>query len=198
MFTGLIEEVGEVVAFSKGVDAWRLIVRAKDVVDGLSLGDSVAVNGCCLTAVNIEGDELAFDLLEETLRLTSFGQTKVKDRVNLERSLAVGARLGGHFLSGHVDTLGRIAVLEERGSDVYLRIDVDPKYLRYVVHKGCIGIHGISLTVAEVDEAGFAFWIIPHTLAATNLQTCKAGDSVNLEFDLLAKYVEKLMTAKGD
>lgn len=192
MFTGIIEETGRVVTFAEGPDSWRLQVAAKLVPSDVKLGDSVAVNGCCLTVTKFDASHLWFDVLAETRRLTNFAQLDAEALVNLERSLRADTRLGGHFVSGHIDAPGRIEVIEARGKDHYLKVHVPDGFARYLVYKGSIAIDGISLTVAEVSGDSFAVWLIPHTLAVTNLRSKQAGDTVNLEFDLLAKYVEKL------
>jgi len=196
MFTGIIEETGRVVSFAPAADAWKLHLAARLVPAGLNLGDSVAVNGCCLTVAQYDATNLWFDVLEETRRLTNFAHLAPGAAVNLERSLRADSRLGGHFVSGHIDGLGRIEVLEPRGKDHYLRVRVPDGLARYLVSKGSIAIDGISLTVAEVQGDSFAVWLIPTTLAVTNLQEKKNGDAVNLEFDLLAKYVEKLLARR--
>lgn len=179
-------------AFDEGEKSWRLVVEAEAVTQDLQMGDSVAVNGCCLTAVAIAAGRVEFDLLAESVRLTSIGEVGPGGVVNLERALQPTSRMGGHFVTGHVDRTGVIEVLESRGKDYFLRIRPEVEDLKYVVHKGCIAVDGISLTVAEVDATGFAIWLIPHTMEVTNLHTKKAGDRVNLEYDLIAKYVEKL------
>lgn len=193
MFTGLVEETGVVVSFAEAGDAWKLTLEADRVLDGLVVGDSVACDGCCLTVTAIEGRQLSFDLLEETVRLTAFREKEADSKINLERSLAVGARLGGHFVSGHIDAVGKVEVFEPRGKNHYLRITAPPPFLKYLAYKGSVTIDGISLTVAEEDSRGLAVWLIPHTIEVTNLSQRKVGDLVNLEFDLLAKYVEKLL-----
>ncbi len=193
MFTGIVEETGKVLSFEEGADAFRLKIRSKKVQEGLALGDSVAVNGCCLTATDFCADSVSFDLLAETVRLTSFGELSEGSGVNLERSLNFNGKIGGHFVSGHIDAMGRVEILEMRGKDYYLRTTPPSEYLRYVIYKGSIAIDGISLTVAEVDDTGFAVWLIPHTMHVTNLRERKSGHHVNLEFDLLGKYVEKLL-----
>jgi riboflavin synthase len=192
MFTGIIEETGRVAAFVQGPDSWRLQVAAQLVPADVKLGDSIAVNGCCLTVTKFDAGHLWFDVLGETRRLTNFAQLASGSLVNLERSLRADSRLGGHFVSGHVDAPGRVEVFEARGKDHYLKVGVPAGSARYLVYKGSVAIDGISLTVAEVAGDSFAVWLIPHTLVATNLQNKKAGDTVNLEFDLLAKYVEKI------
>ncbi|MFP4202760.1 MAG: riboflavin synthase [Opitutales bacterium] len=193
MFTGIVEETGVVRSFEEREEAWRLLLDVETVTDDLRVGDSVAVNGCCLTAVVVEPGRLAFDLLEESIRLTSIEGVGPGGKVNLERALLPTTRMGGHFVSGHVDGTGEVEVLEQRGKDYYLKVRVEPSQLKYVVHKGCISIDGISLTVADLDHRGFGIWLIPHTMEVTNLQDKRAGDRVNLEFDLIAKYVERLM-----
>lgn len=192
MFTGIIQEVGQVVAFAPAQSAWSLQIAASLVPSDVALGDSVAVNGCCLTATRFDAGNLWFDVLEETRRLTVFNELKAGSLVNLERSLKPESRMGGHFVTGHIDGLGRVETFEPRGKDHYLRIAAPTGLGRYLVHKGSIAVDGISLTVAEVAGDSFAVWLIPHTLAATNLREKKTGSGVDLEFDLLAKYVEKL------
>ncbi len=196
MFTGIVEETGKVISFVEQESAWRLVLEAHVVTQGLQLGDSVAVNGCCLTAVEFTEDRIEFDLLAESVRLTSIQGVGPGGRVNLERALLPTTRMGGHFVSGHVDGTGVIESIESRGKDFYLRIKPEAEMLRYIVSKGCIAIDGISLTVAEVDETSFAIWLIPHTMEVTNLHTKQLGDLVNLEYDLVAKYVEKLFAPK--
>ena len=190
MFTGLVEEKGEVLSFHKEADGWRLKVKANVVPEGVQLGDSIAVNGCCLSAVSISHYGIDFDVLEETRRLKNvdFGSS-----VNLERSLRFDGRVGGHFLTGHVDGEGEIVELQSKGADVLLRIKAPEAFARYLVYKGCVAIDGISLTVAEVDGPILSIWLIPHTLAVTTLGERSPGDSVNMEFDLLAKYTENIL-----
>lgn len=195
MFTGIIEETGRVERFSAGPDSWELVVSARAALVGVALGDSIAINGCCLTVTRFDDARMHFDVLEETRRVTNLAMVVPGTTVNLERSLAFGGKVGGHFVTGHIDGTGAIEVFEERGQDRYLAIRAQPGMGRYLIHKGSVAIDGISLTVAEVDGDRFAVWLIPHTLAVTNLNTRKVGDRVNLEFDLLGKYVEKLTTA---
>jgi riboflavin synthase len=173
--------------------AWRLRLNASKVLQELEMGDSIAVNGCCLTAIAFGEDFVEFDLLEESVRLTSFSQLKPGDRVNLERSLRFNGKIGGHFVTGHIDGTGTVLNAEYRGKDLYLRIQPPAEYAKYLVYKGSIAINGVSLTVAELDEQGFAVWLIPHTLEMTNLAHNKPGHLVNLEFDLLAKNTERLL-----
>ncbi len=196
MFTGLVEETAEVISFSEDKKVWKLKLRLKKVLGDYKIGDSLACNGCCLTAVEVGQDYAAFDLLEESVRLTSFIHYKPGDLVNVERSLLADARLGGHFVTGHVDATGIVDIFEQRGKDYYMHVRPKGKsLLRYLIYKGSIAVDGISLTVAEVDTEGFAVWLIPHTLAETNLKERQAGDVVNLEFDILGKYVERFTSA---
>ncbi|MGF1482797.1 MAG: riboflavin synthase [Opitutales bacterium] len=192
MFTGIVEEAGTVERFEEQQAAYELVIGAHTVTADLAIGDSLAVNGCCLTVVELSERSVRFDLLEESVRLTSFQQLKSGALVNLERSLPANGRLGGHFVSGHVDALGCISDFETRGKNVYLRVEPPEEFLRWVIYKGSVALDGISLTVAEVDATGFAVWLIPHTLEVTNLRERTAGDAINVEFDLLAKYIEKI------
>lgn len=182
--------------FSPGPKGWVLDVGARRVTRDIALGDSIAVNGCCLTAVAAEGERITFDVLEETRRLTNLSALRAGSGVNLERSLRFDGKVGGHFVSGHIDGLGRIETMEARGADTYLQVTAPEGFGRYVVYKGSIAVDGVSLTVAEAEGDRFAVWLIPHTLAETNLGERAPGDAVNLEFDLLAKYVEKLLHAR--
>jgi riboflavin synthase len=193
MFTGIVEETGQVVSFAPATNAWRLRVSAEIVRRDVALGDSIAVNGCCLTVAATDEKHLFFDVLEETRRLTNFEVLRPGAAVNLERSLRFDGKVGGHFVTGHIDAQGVIEVFERRGKDFYLRVRVPAGDGRNLVPKGSIAIDGISLTVAEVDGDAFAVWLIPHTLAVTNTGQRRAGERVNLEFDLLGKYVEKLL-----
>lgn len=192
MFTGIIEETAAVVTFRPEAEAWRLIVKAHGARRDAALGDSIAVNGCCLTIAAMEQDLLHFDVLEETRRLTNFSAFRPDSLVNLESSLRFGGKMGGHFVTGHIDTTGEITAFEPRGKDHYLRVRVPADLTRYIVHKGSIAIDGISLTIAEVTDTEFAVWLIPHTMLATNLPSRRVGDALNLEFDLLGKHIEKL------
>jgi riboflavin synthase len=190
VFTGIVEETGQVLALAEQAEAWRLRVRSK--LKGVRLGDSVAVNGCCLTVAAVARGVLSFDLLEETLRRTDLGGLRAGARVNLERSLPAQGRFGGHLVSGHIDAAGTVRIFERRGKNHYLRVKFPAKFGKYVVEKGSIAIDGVSLTVAEPGDTTLAVWLIPHTLAATNLGDLRQGARVNLEFDLLAKYLERL------
>ena len=197
MFTGLVEETGELLALERSAAGARLTLRAPLVATGAQPGDSIAVNGCCLTVTACDGATLAFDLLAETLDRTNLGALAPGAPVNLERALAAHARLGGHFVQGHIDTAARVLGFGKVNADHRLEIELSSAFAGYVAFKGSIAIDGISLTIAEVRPASFVVWIIPHTLAMTNLRAKAAGDFVNLEFDLLAKYVERLLAVRA-
>ena len=197
MFTGIIEHVGTVESLTLHPDGCRLRIHTPDVAPHLAIANSIAVNGCCLTVASIEGSQLVFDVLEETRRLTNFQALGRGAPVNLERSLRFDGKMGGHFVTGHIDGLGTVEIFEPRGADYYLKVRAPAGSARYLIHKGSIAIDGISLTVAEVAGDSFAVWLIPHTLEVTNLRPRRAEDLVNLEFDLLGKYVEKLLSARS-
>lgn len=195
MFTGLVETTGTVVSLKKSADGvWRLTVDAPKFAGAPAIGDSIANNGCCLTVVEKNGTQLSFDVLDETLRKTSFAQLRAGAAVNLERSLEAGARLGGHFVTGHVDATGTVASLRKEGANFRLCVRPPKEFRKYLAYKCSVAVDGISLTVAALNDADgtFDIWLIPHTMAETNLRERKAGEPVNLEFDILAKYVERL------
>jgi len=196
MFTGIVEEAGTVVSLENTPKGCRYVIEAPLCSVGAQLGESIANNGCCLTVVAIEGPRLTFDLLEETRRATNLLGLKPGSRVNLERSLRADARLGGHFVTGHVDGTAAVTRWEREGSDYVLEVEVPVGMERYLVPKGSIAIDGISLTVGKVEGRRFNVWIIPHTYQVTTLQDRQTGDAVNLEYDLLAKYAEKLLSSK--
>ena len=200
MFSGIVEEAGRIRSIRSTDRAIRLVVEARVAGKGVKLGDSVAVNGCCLTVVKVartaKSVQLHFDLLQETWRKTSFEQAGEGALVNLERSLRVNDRLGGHFVTGHVDGTGEIRRWERSGQDWVLEVRPPAELMRYFLYKGSVAIDGISLTVAEVVGDVIRMWIIPHTWEVTNLRERKAGERVNLEADLLGKYVEKLISAR--
>ena len=204
MFTGLVEETGVVESLKESESAIRMALRAKLCARGLRKGDSLAVNGCCLTVVELRRRQrdvvVSFDLLRETWVRTSFAGLAKGDLVNLERSLRPGDRMGGHFVSGHVDGTGRIRRWEAVGADHVLEIAAPRSVMPYLVEKGSIAVDGISLTVAAVGRTWFRVWIIPHTIKVTNLRDRSKGDIVNLEADLISKYVARFTTAytKGD
>ena len=194
MFTGLVEEVGTVVSLRATEKGTQLQVSAPEIAESVRLGESVAVNGCCLTVTVHRREELTFDLLQETLDRTNLGTLRPDAHVNLERALRADGRLGGHFVQGHVDAAVRVLAFDERGADYRLEVELPAQFAHYVVFKGSVAINGISLTVAEVLPASCAVWIIPHTRRQTNLHAVAPGDWLNVEFDLLAKYVERMLT----
>ena len=198
MFTGIIEEVGEITGLRQTGTSTVLGVRAKTVLGGTKIGDSIAVNGVCLTVVRLTGDGFDGDVIPETLRRTNLGKLKPKSRVNLERAMAADGRFGGHIVAGHVDGTGTITELKPEGNAVWVTVSAAPELLRYIVEKGSITIDGISLTVAYVDDSCFKVSIIPHTGEETTLLTRTAGYEVNLETDIVGKYVEKLMQPAKD
>jgi riboflavin synthase len=193
MFTGLIEEVGDVLWIRASERGTQLQISAPRIAAGIRQGDSVSVNGCCLTVAASRADQLTFDLLQETLDRTNLGALRRDAHVNLERALAADARLGGHFVQGHIDCTAAIVSFERSGADHRLEIELPNDFAHYVAYKGSIAVNGISLTVAEADESHFVVWIIPHTKEQTNLDSARAGDLVNLEFDVIAKYVARML-----
>jgi riboflavin synthase len=201
MFTGIVGETGTIERIQRGAKSILLTVRAGVSARGLKLGDSVAVNGCCLTVVKIstrgKSSRLQFDLLRETWRRTCLQFAKPGSLVNLERPLRADGEFGGHFVTGHIDGVGKILCREKSGADHVLEIAAPVDVMRYVIVKGSIAVDGISLTVAVAGKKSFRVWIIPHTLAATALRERKVGDAVNLEADLLGKYVEKFLATRG-
>ena len=193
MFSGIVENVGRVISLEEKAESWLLQLYIQfEESDGMEAGASLAVNGCCLTFKEDFAGTGFFDLLDETLGKTNLGNLQKDQIVNLERSLLANGRVGGHFVTGHIDTCGKIEIFEERGKNLYLQIKVPSTHQQYLVDKGCIAVDGCSLTVCDVLDDSFAVWLIPHTLGKTNLEGRKPGDLLNLEFDLLAKYVEKL------
>ncbi|HZG55427.1 riboflavin synthase [Paenibacillus sp.] len=200
MFTGLIEEVGTLARVTRQGEALVLTVRAKRVLEGAALGDSIAVNGVCLTAVRFEGDTVDMDVMPETFRRTTLSKLAPGDKVNLERAMLATARFGGHIVQGHVDGTGVVRGREAVDNAVYFTIEpVDPSLFRYIIPKGSIAVDGISLTVVDASDRAFRVSIIPHTLERTVLQAKRPGDAVNLETDIVGKYVEHLLgwSAKG-
>jgi riboflavin synthase len=193
VFTGIVREVGRVVALEGGEDGVRIEIEAPETAPAVAIGDSVAVAGCCLTAVAAADGRLAFDAVPETLARTALRTLEPGSRVNLEPALRAGEPLGGHYVQGHVDGVGAVRSVEPEGEGRRVWFDAPPELLRYVVEKGSIAVQGTSLTVADLDQEGFAVALIPHTLAATTLGDLAAGDPVNLEADVLAKYVERLL-----
>ena len=201
MFTGIVEERGIIRSLSMAGSSGKIRIQCRKVLENTRIGDSIAVNGICLTVVSMTNDSFTADVMAETIRRSSLGQCRNGDSVNLERAMAADGRFGGHIVAGHVDDTGTVVSLEREENAVWVTIKAPPDILRYVVEKGSIAIDGISLTVAYVDDACFKVSIIPHTGEETTLLTRKAGDIVNLETDIIGKYVEKLMspyTGGGD
>lgn len=193
MFTGIVEEIGTIVAIRNGEKSSSLIIKAKKVTEDTKVGDSICTNGVCLTATRVKDTEIEVDVMPETLRRTNLGKLQTGSKVNLERALTISTRLGGHIVSGHIDGTGKIIHIEKEDNAVWFQIEIDEKMIRYIVEKGSITVDGISLTVAYVDERSFKVSIIPHTAEETILLSKSVGERVNIECDILAKYIEKLM-----
>lgn len=193
MFTGIVEEVGSIAGVERGAKSAKLKINAKTVLEGTKLGDSIAVNGVCLTVTSMANGTFTADVMAETLRRSSLGALSTGSMVNLERAMAADGRFGGHIVSGHIDATGTVKSLVREDNAVWVTIVAESSVLRYIVEKGSIAIDGISLTVAYVDDSCFKVSIIPHTAKETTLLQKKPGDIVNLECDVIAKYIEKLM-----
>jgi riboflavin synthase len=193
MFTGLIEEVGSVIAVSAANNDTELKIAAPHLAKKMRRGDSVAVNGCCLTLSSHPGNALGFHLLAETIAHTNLGNLRRGDSVNLERAVAAKERFGGHFVQGHVDCVSPVVAFRKEGVDFRLEIELPATFAHYIASKGSIAVNGISLTVAEILSKSFVVWIVPYTKKHTNLERAAAGDLMNLEFDILAKYVERML-----
>ena len=198
MFTGLVEHVGTIESLERGELCARIRVNTGPLTAGLAKSGSIAVNGCCLTAIEVSGETFAADLSGETLRRTSFGEMKPGTRVNLERPLTAMKELGGHFMQGHVDGVGRVTRLESEGANWWFGVSVPDELARYVAMKGSIALDGISLTVADWHDGMVETAIIPFTYQHTNLCSLAVGDAINVECDVLAKYVERLMESRQE
>jgi len=196
MFTGLIEEVGSVIAVGASKNGNQLKITAPHVAKKIRRGDSLAVNGCCLTLSSHRGEELVFDLLDETIARTNLKNLQRRQPVNLERAVSGTERFGGHFVQGHIDCVSPVIAYQKSGADFRLEIELPRAFAHYVARKGSIAVNGISLTVAEVLSETFVVWIIPYTKAHTNLDRIQVGDPMNLEFDILAKYVERMLASR--
>jgi riboflavin synthase len=196
MFTGIVKELGEIERVEVSAEGARLVLHAPETAGRVQVGDSVAINGVCLTVVRREPHRLWFDVVQETLRRSNLGRLKLGDKVNLEDALHVGEAMGGHFVLGHVDTTGTVQRLVPQGNAVVMVLGVDEEWMRYVVPKGSVAIDGVSLTVVDVGASDFSVWLIPHTRAMTTLGFRQIGDEVNVEFDMLAKYIESLLQAR--
>ena len=193
MFTGIIEEIGTVRRIEHGAKGARLTIQAKTVLEDTRIGDSIATNGVCLTVVSMTGDSFSADVMAESLRRSSLGTLQGGSPVNLERAMAANGRFGGHIVSGHIEGTGTIASQKREDNAVWVKVKTPAPLLRYIVEKGSIAIDGVSLTVAAVTETDFSVSIIPHTGAQTILLGKKPGEPVNLECDVIGKYVEKLI-----
>ncbi len=197
MFTGLIEDVGTVRELRKSANSVRLTLATRIPMNEIELGESIAVNGVCLTVVTFGNGQFTADVSPETVARTGLAGLAIGSRVNLERALQVGARLGGHIVSGHVDTVATVCGVAEDGNAIRITFAIDPRHNRYVVEKGSVAIDGISLTVNTVSEGSFSVAIIPHTLEMTTLKGLKVGSKVNIETDIIGKYVERLLGKKS-
>jgi riboflavin synthase alpha subunit len=197
LFTGIVEGTARLARLEPRGAAVVVELEAGALAHGVAVGDSVALDGCCLTVTHVEGDRLRFEAVPETLRLTSLGARRAGDRLNVERALRADARLGGHIVQGHVDGTGTVRSVEHAGEDVRMRIDCRAEVARLLVPKGSVAIDGVSLTVVAPDDAGFSVALIPHTLAATTLGGRRPGDTVNLETDVLGKYVVSYLDRLG-
>lgn len=193
MFTGIIEELGQIHSIEPIYGGLRLFVNAFAVLDDLNIGDSIAVNGVCLTVVKLNGEQFAVEAVGETLEKTSIAGIRVGDQVNLERPLTGQGRFGGHFVQGHVNTTGRVTQWYSRGENYFLEVEIPRELMRYIIPEGSIAIEGISLTVASITDNRVGINIIPHTAKVTNLQFKNVGDAVNIEVDMIAKYIENLL-----
>jgi riboflavin synthase len=196
MFTGIIEEMGSVKALRREAGAARLTISASTVLGSSTLGDSICVNGVCLTVVDMGRSEFSADVANETLKVTNLGELQGGQKVNLERALQLSARIGGHLVTGLVDAVGRIREKRQEGNSWRVFIDAPETALRYIIKKGSVAVDGISLTVADVDITGFSIAVIPHTAKLTTLGFKSAGASVNLETDIIGKYVERLLSGR--
>ena len=196
MFTGIVREVGRVAAVDGGDEGVRIEIDAPRVAPGIEVGGSVSINGVCLTAESVDGDRIAFHAVPETLRRTTLGSLTANEGVNLEPALRAGDALGGHIVQGHVDGIGRVQSVEAEGEGLRVVVEAPPEILRYCVEKGSIAMEGVSLTVAELHDDSFGLALIPHTLSETTFAQLVPGRPVNLEVDVLAKYVERLLVPR--
>ena len=193
MFTGIIEEIGTVVAMTRGARSFSLEVRAQKVLEDTKIGDSISTNGDCLTVTELSENSFKADVMPETVSRTALQELTTGSLVNLERALSLQTRLGGHIVTGHIDGTGRISQRRNDDNALWISIECAPSLLRHIVEKGSITIQGVSLTVARVDESSFAVSLIPHTQSVTTLHNLRIGSLVNLETDIIAKYVEKML-----
>ena len=198
MFSGIIEKTGRISRIERNSDGARLAVSVDSFMDGVKLGDSIALNGTCITVFSFDSSSFESDLSNETLKKTTLGNLEVGDDCNLEKAMLLNERIGGHLVSGHIDGLGKVESIEKDGESFWFKIKADKQIMKYVVYKGSIAVDGISLTVAECDNSSFSVAIIPHTLECTTLNNKKVDSKVNLEVDMIGKYVEKLVSPYTD
>lgn len=197
MFTGLVEEKGLLKSKLPTGAGFQFLIEANKVIHGLEIGNSIAVNGCCLTVVKIEDNTFSVDLIEETLNKTNLGLLKPGMKINLERPLLADERLGGHFVLGHIDTVGKIELIKELSNSHWITISYPDNFKQYLIYVGSVAIDGVSMTVAELKDNKFSVGVIPHTWQETIFADKNVGDTVNLEFDVLGKYVERIMEGKN-
>ena len=193
MFTGIVEEIGEIVSISKNTQGLDLTIRAKKIFDDLKIGDSVAINGCCQTVTQIKGDVFTVQAVFETVKLTNFSKFSVGTKVNLERAMLLTSRLGGHIVSGHIEGIALVSSISKQGIATIFELVYPNELAKYLIYKGSVAINGISLTICEINTNSFKVSVIPHTLENTTLNETKIGDEINIETDMLAKYIEKMM-----
>jgi riboflavin synthase len=198
MFSGIVEGTGKIVKLIRGEDSAQLTIDAGEISEGVSVSDSVSISGVCLTVVKKEGTQLSFDAIPETLHRSSLKSVEEGDSVNLERSLSVGQRIGGHFVQGHVDGTGTLRKVTPVDNALILEIEVPGSLLHYMVPKGSVSLDGISLTIVDVLPDAFTVWIIPHTMEMTTLKYRQMGDPLNIEVDMIAKYIERLLMDRGN
>lgn len=196
MFTGLVEEKGILINKIKTGDGYRLEIKASKVLEDTDIGSSLSVNGCCLTVIEKKPGSVLMDTIEETLKKTNLGELQIGDNVNLERPLKAEARLGGHFVLGHIDTKGEVVGVRELSNSHFVQIRFPEKFKRYLIYVGSVAIDGVSMTIAELNDDVFGVGVIPHTWEETIFSSKKKGSTVNLEFDVLGKYVERIMENK--
>jgi riboflavin synthase alpha subunit len=197
VFTGIVRELGRVVSAEGGAGGVELVVEARESGSGLAAGDSISINGCCLTAESVAGARISMHAVPETLARSTLGRLSAGDAVNIEPAVRAGEPLGGHYVQGHVDAVGRVQSVEAEGDGLRVFVEAPEDVLRYCVAKGSVAVDGVSLTVAELGSEEFAVALVPHTLEATTLSALAPGQEVNLEVDVLAKYVERLLGARG-
>lgn len=198
MFTGIIEEIGKVKSISNNTKSSRIEISATKVLDNTLIGDSISTNGVCLTVTELDKNSFTVDVMAETVRSSNLSKLKVNDQVNLERALTLQTRLGGHLVSGHVDIEGRISNVEKEENATWITIAIEQMYMKYMVKKGSVAIDGVSLTIQDISESNIRVSIIPHTKEVTTLLHKSLGDSVNIEIDMMVKYVERLLSFKQE